>query len=150
MLILPRGQSIRPIDEAPPYPSCVVNPRVLAWIALGGILGSLARFTVSYLWNPDQVGTFPVGTLVINVSGCLVIGLVVPVLAGHPREEHLRPFIVTGVLGGFTTFSAFALESGVMMNDGHYASAATYIASTLVLGLLAVALGARISRRFAG
>ena len=128
----------------------MVTPRVLAWIALGGILGSLARFLVSSLWNPDQLGAFPVGTMVINVCGCLVIGMVVPVLVGHPREEHLRPFIITGVLGGFTTFSAFALESGVMMNDGHYALAGLYIASTLVLGLLAVPLGARITGRFAG
>jgi uncharacterized membrane protein YeaQ/YmgE (transglycosylase-associated protein family) len=76
----------------------VINPRVLAWIALGGILGSLARFVVSYAWNPDPMGGFPTGTVVINVIGCLLIGMVVPVLAGHPREEHLRPFIVTGVL----------------------------------------------------
>lgn len=149
MLILPPGLPIRPIGCGPPYPSCVVTPRVLAWIALGGILGSLARFTVSYLWNPDQVGGFPVGTLMINVVGCLAIGMIVPVLAGHPREEHLRPFLVTGVLGGFTTFSAFALESGVMLNDSHLARAAVYIAATLLLGLLAVPIGARITRRFA-
>ena len=150
MLILPRGQSIRPIDRMPPYPSCVITPRVLAWIALGGILGSLARFTISYLWNPDHVGGFPFGTLVINVCGCLVIGMVVPVLAGHPREEHLRPFIVTGVLGGFTTFSAFALESGVILNDGHLGLVALYIGATLLLGMLAVPIGVRITRRLAG
>lgn len=150
MLILPPGQPIRPIGRAPPYPSCVATPRVLAWIALGGILGSLARFAVSYAWNPDQVGGFPVGTLVINVLGCLSIGMIVPVLAGHPREERLRPFLVTGILGGFTTFSAFALESGVMLNDGHAARAAVYIGASLLLGLLAVPVGARITRRFAG
>mgnify|MGYP002654775532 CR=1 FL=1 len=134
----------------PPYPSCVINPRVLAWIALGGILGSLARFVVSYAWNPDPMGGFPTGTVVINVIGCLLIGMVVPVLAGHPREEHLRPFIVTGVLGGFTTFSAFALEVGVMLDEGRLGLAGVYLGVTLVIGLLAVPLGVRITRRLAG
>ena len=150
MLILPLARSIRPIDQAPPYPSCVITPRVLAWIAFGGILGSLARFLVSYLGNPGAVGEFPTGTFVINVLGCLLIGMVVPVLAGHPREEHLRPFIVTGVLGGFTTFSAFALETGVMLDEGKLGLAGVYIGATLLLGMLAVPLGVRISRRFAG
>ena len=60
-----------------------MTPRVLAWIALGGILGSFARFLLSYLWNPDSVGGFPTGTLIINVLGCLAIGMIAPVLAGH-------------------------------------------------------------------
>jgi CrcB protein len=90
------------------------------------------------------------GTLTINVLGCLLIGMLVPVLAGHPREEHLRPFIVTGVLGGFTTFSAFALETGVMLDEGRLGLAGVYIGATLLLGLLAVPLGVRISRRIAG
>ena len=150
MLIVPRAQSIRPIGCTPPYPSCVITPRVLAWIAFGGILGSLARFLVSSLWNPDPVGGFPTGTLTINVLGGLLIGMVVPVLAGHPREEHLRPFIVTGVLGGFTTFSAFALETGVMLNEGKLGLAGVYVGTTLLLGMLAVPLGVRISRRFVG
>lgn len=128
----------------------MINPRVLAWIALGGILGSLARFMVSYLWNPDPIGGFPTGTLVINILGCLAIGMIVPVLAGHPREELLRPFIVTGVLGGFTTFSAFALETGVMLDQGRLGLAGIYIGATLLLGMLAVPLGVRITRRFAG
>jgi len=128
----------------------VITPRVLAWIAFGGILGSLARSLISHLWNPDPVGGFPTGTVVINVLGCLIIGMVVPILAGHPREEHLRPFVVTGVLGGFTTFSAFALEVGVMLDEGRLGLAGVYLGVTLVVGLLAVPLGVRITRRLAG
>lgn len=127
----------------------MITRRVLAWIALGGVLGSLARFLISYWWNPDSVGAFPFGTLLINVLGCLIIGMVVPVLAGHPREEHWRPFIVTGVLGGFTTFSALAIETGVMLDDGKLALAALYIGLTLSLGLLAVPLGVRITAKLA-
>lgn len=149
MLILPPGQSIRPIGQAPPYPSCVITPRVLAWIALGGILGSLARFVVSTLVNPDPVGAFPTGTLIINIAGCLAIGMIVPVLVGHPREEHLRPFIVTGVLGGFTTFSAFALEVGVMLDSGDIGLASTYVGLTLLLGLISVPIGVRLTRGLA-
>ena len=125
-----------------------MTPRVLAWIALGGILGSFARFLLSYLWNPDSVGGFPTGTLIINVLGCLAIGMIAPVLAGHPREEQLRPFIVTGVLGGFTTFSALAIESGVMLDNGDIGLAAVYISISMLLGLLAVPIGVRISARF--
>ena len=124
----------------------MITPRVLAWIALGGILGSLARFVVSILWNPDPVGGFPVGTLFINISGCLAIGMIAPVLARHPRQEQLRPFIVTGGLGGFTTFSAFAVEAGVMLDSGALGLACTYIALTLLLGLLAVPIGVRLTR----
>jgi len=127
-----------------------MTPRVLAWIALGGILGSFARFLLAYLWNPDLVGGFPTGTLTINVLGCLAIGMIAPVLAGHPREEHLRPFIVTGVLGGFTTFSAFAIESGVMLDNGDVGLAAVYISTSMLLGLLAVPIGVRLTRRLAG
>lgn len=127
----------------------MITPRVLAWIALGGILGSLARFVISILWNPDPVGGFPAGTLIINIAGCLAIGMIVPVLAGHAREERLRPFLVTGVLGGFTTFSAFALEVGVMLDSGALGLASAYTALTLVLGLIAVSMGVRLTRRLA-
>ncbi len=150
MLILPPASPIRPIGEASPYPSCVITPRVLAWIALGGILGSLARFLIMSVWNPQTIDGFPTGTLAINVVGCLVIGMIVPVLEGHPREELLRPFIVTGMLGGFTTFSAFALESGEMLDAGEFALAGLYIGATVLLGMLAVPLGVRITRRLAG
>ena len=144
---MPPPPLIRPIGRLPPYPSCVITPRVLAWIALGGILGSFARFLVSYLWNPDPVGGFPTGTLVINVLGCLAIGMIVPVLAGHTGEEYLRPFTVTGVLGGFTTFSAFAIEAGVMLDSGDVGLASAYIGLTLLLGLIAVPIGVRLTRR---
>ena len=127
----------------------MITPRVLAWIALGGILGSLARFVVSTLVNPDPVGAFPTGTLIINIAGCLAIGMIVPVLVGHPREEHLRPFIVTGVLGGFTTFSAFALEVGVMLDSGDIGLASTYVGLTLLLGLISVPIGVRLTRGLA-
>ena len=85
-----------------------------------------------------------------ELTATLLIGMLVPVLAGHPREEHLRPFIVTGVLGGFTTFSAFALETAVMLDEGRLSLAGVYIGATLLLGLLAVPLGVRITRKFAG
>ncbi|MGI9136570.1 MAG: fluoride efflux transporter CrcB [Candidatus Nanopelagicales bacterium] len=127
----------------------MITPRVLAWIALGGILGSLARFGFSMLLNTDTVGGFPTGTLIINIVGCLAIGMIVPVLAGHPREERLRPFIVTGVLGGFTTFSAFAIEAGVMLDSGDIGLASVYISLTLLLGLIAVPIGVRLTRRLA-
>ena len=114
-----------------------------------GAVKPLSADGLFWLVNPDPVGAFPTGTLIINIAGCLAIGMIVPVLVGHPREEHLRPFIVTGVLGGFTTFSAFALEVGVMLDSGDIGLASTYVGLTLLLGLISVPIGVRLTRGLA-
>lgn len=115
--------------------------RVLAAIAVGGALGALARWGISLaLGNWDGVG-LPVPTLLANLVGCLAIGM----LAGLPRlaegPDWLRPFIITGLLGGFTTFSALSLEVVVLADGGQALLAAGYLALTLAGGLLAVTLG---------
>ena len=119
---------------------------VLLAIALGGVVGSLGRYAVSVVaggWTP---GTWPWATLVVNVVGCLLIGILATRLTGTARP-WLRPFVLTGVLGGFTTFSAFALETGVLLDSGAWAVAAAYVLATMAVGLLAVRLGAALARR---
>jgi fluoride exporter len=126
-------------------------PRLLV-IALGGVVGSLARFAVARLfgdWGPDLL---PLATLTVNVVGCLAIGVIATVTAttsasAVPQPGWIRPFLITGVLGGFTTVSAFALETGVLLDSGRIAVAVTYVLVTMVAGLLAVRLGALLVRR---
>jgi CrcB protein len=112
--------------------------------ALGGALGSLARWGVG-LALPRSSGHWPWATLTVNLAGCLLIGVLLAVLAARrPDDDHLRTFLGTGVLGGFTTFSAFALEVGDLLRAGAPVAAAGYVAVSVLGGLLAVAVGLRI------
>ena len=100
------------------------------WVALGGALGSLARYGVARAW-PTTPGGFPVATLTVNLIGSFAIGLLyVWILArGEPGADTARLFWMTGVLGGFTTYSAFALEATLV---GFSAMGAAYVVLTLV------------------
>jgi len=118
--------------------------RDIAAVALGGVLGSLARFGIHEALR-ESSDVFPTGTLIVNVLGCLAIGLLAPLLIG--RRAAWRPFLVVGVLGGFTTFSAFALETVVLLDAGEVIAAGAYVVLTMVAGLLAVSLGAALARR---
>lgn len=116
-------------------------------VALGGALGSLIRFGVVLAIRPHSPG-FPSGTLAVNVLGCLVIG----VLAGvwtMPGATHdrLRLLVFVGVLGGFTTFSSFALEFAHLAREGRVGAALTYAALSNVLGLAAALVGLAITSR---
>lgn len=110
----------------------------LLQIALGGAVGSLARFGLDQAmpWNEG----FPWATLIINVVGALAIGLVATTVV--ETRPWVRPVVIVGVLGGFTTFSAFALQTGTLLDAGHVVQALVYLALTMVGGLVAVELGA--------
>jgi CrcB protein len=112
--------------------------------ALGGALGALARWGVVHAL-PRSSGGWPWATLAVNLSGCLLIGVLIAVLAARrPDDEHLRTFLGAGVLGGFTTFSAFAVEVADLLRAGTPVGAAVYVAVSVLGGLLAVAVGLRI------
>ncbi|UCG73745.1 MAG: fluoride efflux transporter CrcB [Chromatiales bacterium] len=117
--------------------------RVLAWVALGGAIGSVLRFTVGG-WAQRMTGwsQFPVGTLVVNVLGCLLIGLIGG-LADYRQvlDPGQRAFLMIGVLGGFTTFSAFAFETLGLMQDGALLRAGVNVVLQTVLGLTAATVG---------
>jgi CrcB protein len=100
------------------------------WVAVGGALGSLARYGVARAW-PVLPGGFPVPTLTVNLIGSFAIGLLYVWVSarGGPAADSARLFWMTGVLGGFTTYSAFALESTLL---GLSAAGFAYIAVTLV------------------
>ncbi len=112
------------------------------WVAAGGALGSVARYLVS-VWAVLQWGAaFPWGTLIVNVLGSAAIG----VLGGIGLSGDLRLFLITGILGGFTTFSAFSLETGVLWDRAPWLAVA-YVAASLILGLSAFALCFWLARR---
>jgi CrcB protein len=125
--------------DLPPNPVPLLG--LLVVVAIGGALGSLARYAVAQAL-PHERSALPVGTLLVNVVGCLLLGLLV---GARPDATWLRPFAGTGVLGGFTTFSAFALETDRLL-DRAPATALLYVALSLSLGLAAAWLGLRVTR----
>ena len=118
------------------------------WVGLGGFVGSVARYGAGVLFAGASNGRFPVATFLVNVVGCFAIGMLAGIFERHaPRFDELRPFLFTGVLGGFTTFSAFGLETIALMRRGDWTAAMLYAAGSVALGLLAVALGLRLAAR---
>jgi CrcB protein len=100
---------------------------------------------------PAPPGGFPAATFGINVAGCLLMGvLVVAVTEARKAHPIVRPFLGVGVLGGFTTFSSYAVEAHQMLTGRHPGVAALYLIATIVAALLAVLLGLATTRRFAG
>ena len=112
-------------------------------VALGGGLGAMGRFWVVHQVNRLQGGHFPWGTLTVNVVGSFIIGMAFVFLAIKHTDlsSGWRSFLIVGVLGAFTTFSSFALESLVLLQEQHYLSAAFYMAGSVFICLLAVTLG---------
>jgi fluoride exporter len=136
------------VDMHDPRQRAELRPAVLAAIAAGGALGGLARYGVAVAF-PTK--TFPWATFGINVSGCLLIGVLMVVITRRwPKARLLRPFAGVGFLGGFTTFSTYVLDIRNAVADGELAVALLYLGGTLVAALGAVwagiALAARILR----
>lgn len=113
-------------------------------VFVGGGLGAVLRWGIGR-WTLNWFGAgFPIGTLAVNVAGSLAIGLAVGALEGVGITARL--FFVTGLLGGFTTFSAFSLDALTLWQRGETGYAALYIAASLVLSLAAAAVGMVTSR----
>ncbi|WP_411103766.1 FluC/FEX family fluoride channel [Streptomyces sp. cmx-4-9] len=122
--------------------------RVLAAVAAGGAVGASARYAVSLLW-PAGPGGFPWATFGINVAGCALIGVLMVLVGEGGRTAHplVRPFAGTGVLGGFTTFSTYALDFSRLLEEGRAAWAAAYAVLTVAAALGAVGAAASATRR---
>lgn len=121
---------------------------VLAAVAAGGMVGAPARYELA-LALPSRSGTFPLSTFVINVTGSFVLGaLVTLIIEKWPPTEYLRPFAATGVLGAYTTWSTFMVDTDLLLKAGHALVAAGYVAATLSAGLAAVYVGILMVRRW--
>ncbi len=123
------------------------------WIFVGSGLGGVARHVLT-TWVTTKAGAgFPWGTLIVNVSGSCAIGLVGTLLASTARQPGAPwagDFIVVGVLGGFTTYSAYSFQTLMLARGGHELRAMLYALGTLALCLLAVAGGAAVARALRG
>lgn len=117
----------------------------LLQVALGGAIGASARYLTSVgamrLMGPG----FPWGTLTVNVVGSFLMGVLVVVLA-QKGGMKAAPFLMTGILGGFTTFSAFSLDAFTLYERGQTGVAITYVAASVVLSLLAIVAGVLVAR----
>jgi fluoride exporter len=117
------------------------EPSVLAAIALGGALGAPARHGLAQLVHVAP-GSFPWATFATNITGSFALGLVLAlVLERFPPTRYLRPFVATGFLGAYTTYSTFAVETDLLIKDGHAAIALAYAAASLLVGFIAVWAG---------
>ncbi len=112
-------------------------------VMIGGAVGSALRFGVSEWLNPTIGSGIPWGTLAVDVIGCVLIGWIASLLVGS--HEALRMGILVGVLGGFTTFSSFGLESIRLFQAGEYSAAAVYILLSNAGGLAGAWLGLRLN-----
>ena len=120
----------------------------LVAVATGGALGATLRYLVASAVQRWISQPFPYGTLAVNVLGCLSAGLILGWLASRSAgAETLRLFLVVGVLGGFTTFSALGVETLALVREGRTSAALLYVAVSLVAGVAAVALGLRFAVR---
>lgn len=126
---------------------------VAAWVALGSAVGGVARYWCSGLAARAFGETFPWGTLLVNVSGSLAIGIIWTLTGPDGRlliGSTARQFVMIGVLGGFTTFSSFSLQTLTLMQDGQWLPAGLNVVGSVVLCLAAVwvghALGLAINR----
>jgi CrcB protein len=117
-------------------------------VMLGAALGGLARYVIGTAVMQRFTGRFPLGTLLVNVMGCFLIGILMPLLTerGEPRP-NLRLLLVVGVLGGYTTFSSFAWESFQAVDEGSRWIGFANLVLSVILGYLAVWCGALLARR---
>jgi len=122
----------------------------LLLIGIGGAAGAVLRYVVSGLDYRFSYGVLPVSTLVVNLSGSLVIGLLWGLFEVYPVSSNARMFIFIGLLGGFTTFSTFALENFNLMRDGEFSVALLNILLSNVLGIALVYAGYALARSVIG
>ena len=116
----------------------------LLLVALGSAVGGALRYVVSLMmrWNGNG---FPWATFAVNLVGCLVIGLLAGFLSRH-SSENLSLLLVTGLCGGFTTFSTFSRESLALIQQGQWCTVVLYVAGSVVLGVLLTFMGYGITK----
>lgn len=123
---------------------------LLLSIAAGGAIGSAARYTLASLIGAWTGPAFPWGTLAVNILGSFVMGVLVEAMAlKFSAPETLRAFLTVGLLGGFTTFSAFSLEAALMISRNDFAAAAGYIGGSVVLCIAGLFVGLSLVRALA-
>ena len=123
---------------------------ILFAVALGGALGSLARYFVAGWIQSASWGGFPYGIFVVNITGGFLMGVIVELGALKLNlAPEIRAFLTVGILGGYTTFSTFSLDSVLLIQRGAYGGAAAYMIGSTVLSVLALFAGMGLVRALA-
>ncbi|HEU4649069.1 MAG TPA: fluoride efflux transporter CrcB [Gemmatimonadales bacterium] len=121
--------------------------KLIWYVAAGGAIGSVARLLLSALIQAKSGTALPVGTLVVNITGSLLLGFLIQYLLATPgTSPEIRAFLTTGLCGGYTTFSTFSFETATLVQDGDYRRAALYIILSVSVSLLATFAGFALAR----
>lgn len=115
--------------------------RLILLVGLGSFIGGVSRYLISLFIVNRGLIAFPYGTLTVNIVGCFLIGIVYGITERVGMTNEWRLFLATGILGGFTTFSAFSYESISLLRDGQSGAAFLYVICSVVFGLLATWAG---------
>jgi fluoride exporter len=123
----------------------MINMRSLLFVGIGGGIGSMVRYLISLFVGRNIPVVFPLGTFLVNCSGCFLIGLFYAYASKYSWfGEEWRLFFITGICGGYTTFSTFSYDGFYLLKSGSYFTFLVYALGTMVLGLLATFAGAAL------
>ena len=117
----------------------------ILWVGLGGALGSVGRYLLSRLIGVRTPEQFPWHTFTVNVLGCFAIGLIWALLQKTTADKSLNLFLITGILGGFTTFSSFSMETFQLIQAKAYCSATIYVLLSNAAGVTVLMAGYKLS-----
>ena len=121
--------------------------KTILYIAIGGAIGSVLRYLTAVLVNKYWANHFPLATLITNVLGCFLIGILIGILEkNNLTNSNLKWFLITGFCGGFTTFSAFGFENYTLFQNNNSMLAFGYIALSVLLGIFAVWFGITVTK----
>lgn len=121
---------------------------MLAWVALAGALGAVARYAVHTLVQSRVAGLFPFGTVMVNLSGSFVLGVIAGLAIYHGLDPDVRVVVGTGFVGAYTTFSSFSYETLGLLEDGAPRAALVNTFGSLAAGLLAATAGLALAGAF--
>ncbi len=120
--------------------------KLIGLIGLGSAIGGILRFALSYLTIPFNYKNFPLGTFIVNIIGCFFMGFIFQIIIENQWSDNLKFFLLTGLLGGFTTFSAFSLETINLIENNYYSIAVLYVVLSISIGLLSTWSGLLIMK----
>ena len=120
---------------------------MIALVAVGGAVGSVARYLMASSIQSSTGWSFPIGTVLVNILGCFLIGILYVLLVARPDpRQDLRALLMVGVMGGFTTFSSFSLETVTMAMQGNYTGATLNVVLSVAACLAGTVLGISLAR----